>query len=275
MKLLVIKTGEFETFDQEERLPVVSLGDVLRSTVLTHLSHDIEWFTSKESERLLQGQKIVHEIDPSKYDAVLNLENNEKYFNKLSTNFLGFVGKNTLKLLGEEEIFLNDFLTIHQKLNWPEKIFKILGRTWSGERPVLETQQNEKKTDVGLNWQVGPKWPAKDWGKAHWQEIYQLLSQRRKVSWQEGFSDLDVYIDWIKSVRVLLTHDSLGLHIAQALHIPVVALFGPTSSKEIPLYEEDIFLNFHHDPYLTSARIDEILEQVLLRSENESTARRK
>ncbi|MFA5582858.1 MAG: glycosyltransferase family 9 protein [Bacteriovoracaceae bacterium] len=275
MKFLIIKTGEFETFDQEERLPVVSLGDVLRSTVLTHVFKDAEWFTSLESERLLAGQKLTRTISPRNYDWVLNLENNEKYFKELGPNTLGFVDKNRLKLFGGEEITLSEFLSMYSHLNWAQKLFKLIGQEWNGERPVLFSLERDKCFDVGLNWKVGPKWPAKDWGKAHWQSVHQLLSEKCSVSWQQGFTDLEIYIDWIKSVKVLLTHDSLGLHIAQALHIPVVALFGPTSSKEIPLYDEDIFLNFHQDPHLTSARIDEILKQVLLRSENESSARRK
>ena len=42
-------------------------------------------------------------------------------------------------------------------------------------------------------------------------------------------------MNWINSCKILLTHDSLGLHIAMALDKRTVALFGPTSSHEIPL----------------------------------------
>src|SRR5690606_18757308 len=130
MKFLIIKTGEFETFDQEERLPVVSLGDVVRSTVLTSILKDAVWFTSPESERLLKGQKLTHNISPENYDWVLNLENNEKFFKVLGPNTVGFIGKNKLKLFGGEEITLFEFLFENSHLNWAQKLFKLMGQEW-------------------------------------------------------------------------------------------------------------------------------------------------
>lgn len=273
MKFLIIKTGQHETFDIEERLPLVSLGDVLRSTVLTHALADVTWFSSPESQRLLQGQKQVSSIESRDFDVVINLENSEEICKQLKNNTIGFIGKNYLRCFDGKELSLSDFLAQNANLNWPQKLFKLVGKEWKQERPVLSVHEVRKKSHLGLNWKVGPKWPTKDWGKENWKEVYARLSQDYKVSWQEGFDNLDAYIEWIQSVQVLLTHDSLGLHIAQALKIPVVALFGPTSSKEIPLYEEDIFLNFHHDPDLTPAQIEVILKQVILRSENESSIR--
>jgi heptosyltransferase-2 len=43
-------------------------------------------------------------------------------------------------------------------------------------------------------------------------------------------------MEWIASCRILVSSDSLGLHIALALGIPVVGLFGPTSAKEVHFY---------------------------------------
>lgn len=273
MKFLIIKTGQHETFDVKERLPLVSLGDVLRSTVLTHVLPEAAWFSSPQSQRLLHGQKQVSSIEPNDFDVVVNLENSDEIFKQLKNNTVGFIGKNRLRLFDGNELSLNDFLAQNVDLNWPQKLFKLIGKEWKQERPVLLVNDVKKKSHLGLNWKVGPKWPTKDWGKENWKEVHAHLFHNYKVSWQEGFDNLDTYIEWIQSVQVLLTHDSLGLHIAQALKIPVVALFGPTSSKEIPLYEEDIFLNFHHDPDLTPAQIEEILKQVILRSENESSIR--
>lgn len=36
---------------------------------------------------------------------------------------------------------------------------------------------------------------------------------------------------------VLVTSDSLGLHVATAMHVPIVAFFAPTSAAEIELYD--------------------------------------
>jgi heptosyltransferase-2 len=50
----------------------------------------------------------------------------------------------------------------------------------------------------------------------------------------EGTRDsIEEYIEWINSVRLLVTNDSLGLHIAHALGKKIVALFGPTISNEV------------------------------------------
>ena len=53
------------------------------------------------------------------------------------------------------------------------------------------------------------------------------------VSWQQGETDLGHYISWVARCRLLITSDSLGLHLALALGRPTVALFGPTLASEL------------------------------------------
>lgn len=274
MKILIIKTGECETFDPERKLKIVSLGDVLRSTVLLSLYPDAHWYGSSESARLLSGVHLVSEIKANDYDVVVNLENNESIFKNLGSNTLGFIAPHLLRLAGGEVIELTQFLKNNSELNWSEKLFLLVGKKWQGEGTRLVSSVTKPRTYIGLNWKVGPKWPVKDWGKDKWLEVAELLARDYELSWQRGFDDLEVYIEWIKGCRVLLTHDSLGLHIAQALHIPVVALFGPTKAQDIPRLPHDVFINFLNPPYLTSQQAHEILEQVILRSENESSVRR-
>jgi heptosyltransferase-2 len=48
--------------------------------------------------------------------------------------------------------------------------------------------------------------------------------------------DLHAYMDWINSCRLLVTNDSLGLHIALALKKKVVVLYGPTNPNETYFY---------------------------------------
>jgi heptosyltransferase II len=91
--------------------------------------------------------------------------------------------------------------------------------------------------DIGLNYIVGSKWPQKAMPVEKWRELEKALSQDGyKVSWQQGINDIYAYMDWINSCRILVSNDSLGLHIAFALKKKVVGLFGPTDSKEIYLY---------------------------------------
>ena len=46
----------------------------------------------------------------------------------------------------------------------------------------------------------------------------------------------DEYMDWIAGCKVLVTSDSLGVHLALAMKKSVVVLFGSTSGEEIYYY---------------------------------------
>ena len=63
-----------------------------------------------------------------------------------------------------------------------------------------------------------------------------MIGNKHSVSWQQGLKNIEEYIEWINSCQLLLTNDSLGLHIALALKKKVVALFGPTAHREVYLY---------------------------------------
>ncbi len=269
MKTLVIKTGLHETFDTEARLPILSFGDVLRSTVILQvIAGEHEWLAPAQMQMLLAATKRVEKVDAADYQLIINLENNEEYFSLMRKTDLGFFKKDYLRLKSGEEINLVDFNKAHQGKNWSQKLFIMLGHEWKNERPKLVTPNSNPQSDFGFNWQVGLKWAHKDWGKENWKEVYRLLSKEHSVSWQEGFDNLNLYLAWIKNQKVLFTHDSLGLHIAQALNVPVVALFGPTSMTDIPRFPEDVFLNFQEECHLTPSHIDEILKEVFLRRVN-------
>ena len=47
---------------------------------------------------------------------------------------------------------------------------------------------------------------------------------------------LDQLAAFVERCSVLVTGDTLALHVATARQVPVVALFGPTSAAEIDLY---------------------------------------
>lgn len=62
------------------------------------------------------------------------------------------------------------------------------------------------------------------------------------IDWQKGLDNLYQYINWINSCRLLVTNDSLGMHLAIALKKRLVALFGPSSHKEVYLYGRGVIL---------------------------------
>ena len=110
-------------------------------------------------------------------------------------------------------------------------------RGGEGEEYILGYKpKSQIKYDIGLNWQVGPKWPNKAWPMEYWNELYALLEKKYTVAWQEGLNNLYDYIEWINSTGILITNDSLGLHLAIALKKRTIVLYGPTALNETYLY---------------------------------------
>jgi heptosyltransferase-2 len=123
------------------------------------------------------------------------------------------------------------------KGSWQESLLQIVGAQWEGQEYIIGYQPGSKEVfDVGLNWAVGAKWANKAWPAQKWEELKHLLDGKFSYSGQEGMHDLRGYMDWINSCRLLVTNDSLGLHIALALQKKVVVLYGPTNPNETHFY---------------------------------------
>jgi len=113
---------------------------------------------------------------------------------------------------------------------------------------------------VGFNTGAGSRWPQKKWRYGYFLELGRRLvargravlllggpdererNERLLAEGGEGFHDAG----WDNPVRdfaarlglcdLVVTGDTLALHLGTALERPVVALFGPTSSAEIDLF---------------------------------------
>lgn len=78
---------------------------------------------------------------------------------------------------------------------------------------------------------------AKNWPLLYFQEVAQAFPQR--VEWTAGpeeqlprahcFTDLLQLASWLTGARAYLGNDSGITHLAAAVHVPVLALFGPTN----------------------------------------------
>ena len=114
----------------------------------------------------------------------------------------------------------------------------MIGKTWNKEQYVLGYKPKSKTTfDIGFNWACGNKWKNKSWPKEYWQKLEATLKKKYSISWQKGLNNLYEYMEWVNSCRTIITNDSLGVHLATALKKNVIVLFGPSSSKEVYLYE--------------------------------------
>jgi heptosyltransferase-2 len=260
-KVLIIKLGYSETLDPEVG-KVSSLGDVMRTTVLLHAFRDcrVTWYTDESAYPLLRNNPYIDRIlffnlttilqlQVERFDIVINLEKVPgicaltesihawaKYgfrYDPVSGDVCSYEGSHEAL-----RIYTDITNKRHAAKNWQEVLYEMVGKKWNGEEYVLGyIPKSDVIYDVGLNYRVGTKWPNKVWDKENWDGLYYLLkSKGYKVAWQAGTNNIDHYMEWINSCRVIVTHDSLGLHLAIGLKKRVVALFGPTCSHEAYLY---------------------------------------
>jgi heptosyltransferase-2 len=266
MRILIIKLGFSETLDPEIG-KVASLGDVLRTTPILWAvkekfpdSH-ISWLVSENAEPLLRGNRFLDRIlvwdefvpfqlMREKVDVVINLEkipgvaaladlidawtkygfryDGEKGTYHSYERGLGFIEYIERKRQGQ---IVGDY--------WQKVLVEMLGVQWKEQPCIIGYQPKTAVTfDVGLNFQVGSKWPSKAMPREDWEKLGELLDREGlTISWQQGLGDLYEYMDWINSCQTVITQDSLGLHIALALGKKVVGLFGPTDPREVYLYD--------------------------------------
>lgn len=259
-KVLIIKLGYSETIDGEiGRIP--SLGDVLRTTVILYpfAEDHVTWLVDEAAYPLLEGNPLIDRIllydltsvlqlQRERYDTVINLEkvpgvcalaDSISAWRRYGFRFDEVRGE-AEAYDGCEHVFSlckSSELKRDHRVSWQESLLQIVGEQWKGQEYLLGYKPKAGETcDVGLNWAVGPKWPNKAWPEQKWEELKSLLEGEYSYSMQQGMDNLYDYMEWINSCRILVTNDSLGLHIAMALRKKVVVLYGPTNPNETFFY---------------------------------------
>ncbi|MBT3295609.1 MAG: glycosyltransferase family 9 protein [Verrucomicrobia bacterium] len=254
--VLIIKPGYSETFVPHVRA-VCSLGDVLRTTPILHLfkDHHVTWLTDEAAVPLLQGNSRIDrlvtfgdlkvlEIEGERFDKVVNLEKVPELCGMADRiqawKRYGFtLDPRTGKAAACEEAYESLVIRTHedaQRLtrSWVELVYDMLGATWQGEGYLLGYQPKTSECyDIGFNVNVGTLCPLKAWPADCWDDLNARVAGKYRTSYQQCLQDLDGYMDWINSCRLLVTNDSLGLHLGLALGKQVLALFGPTTSSDL------------------------------------------
>lgn len=263
-KILLIKLGYSETLDPEIG-KVPSLGDVLRTTPILwalkekYPDSQITWLVSEHAEPLLHRNSLIDrllvwdsfvpfQLMKEKFDVLINLEKISgvcalsdmidawvKYgfrFDSLSGSYHAY--EKGLDFISYIEGKHSD----KPKGYWQQVLIEMLGIPWKGQEYIIGYKPASSEIhDIGLNFEVGSKWPVKGMPMELWEQLEQRLnSQGYNVSWQEGRKNLYEYMDWINSCRLLITNDSLGLHLAFGFNKKVIGLFGPTDSSEVFFY---------------------------------------
>jgi len=263
-KILIIKLGYSETLDPEIG-KVPSLGDVLRTTPILwavkerYPDSNVTWLVTSNAEPLLQGNRLIDRIlvwdefvpfqlMREKFDILINLEKIAgvcaladmidawtKYgfrLDSLAGMYHGYEkGLDFMSYIANKK-------SQGSRGYWQQVLIEMMGVPWTGQPYMLGYKPKSRETfDIGFNYEVGSKWPVKGMPMERWQELERnFLELGYSVSWQEGKGNLNEYMDWINSCRLVISNDSLGLHLAFALNKKVVGLFGPTGSHEVYCY---------------------------------------
>lgn len=175
------------------------------------------------------------------------------------------------------ELGLWDDLKRQNTTSYLTMLAATAGLKYSGHRPKLRRpgtyapELRDKKSasgrqSIGINTDAGTRWLRKQWnlpyveqavdmfvadgydvvlfGGAALQPFNDSLANRLpgRVTSAKTAGDIDALVQAIAQIDVLLTGDTLAMHIAWALDVPTVALFGPTSSAEIDLAAADVKL---------------------------------
>lgn len=258
-RVLILKPGYSETLDPDDS-GVVSLGDILRTTVILHLfppeHYEVTWVVDQKGVALLRGNPYIsrllvinpftpHLLLSEWFDIVINFEKEAGIcavadripaWRRFGFRLDPLTHRPLAYDLSDEALrYTTDLNAKRAKgKSWSGILYEMLGEQYAGQPYVLGYRPKSEVTyDVGLNHLIGKKFPLKRWPEQNWQALHDKLAPRISVSWQQGENDIEDYIEWIHSCRVIVTNDSLGLHIALALGKPVVALFGPTVANEV------------------------------------------
>jgi heptosyltransferase II len=161
------------------------------------------------------------------------------------------------------------------KSTYGEIIYRCLGFSETVARPFIAVPDSERRAArewvarhglerllIGLNTGAGARWRFKSWGEEQTAELARLivdqlhaavvilggpserernerivaLAKRQRVYASPSDLNLLAFTALIERCNVLVSSDSLGLHLATAMKKHIVAFFGPTSAAEIDLY---------------------------------------
>ena len=265
-KVLIIKLGYSETLEDGISWDV-SFGDVLRTTFILHFFKDyhVSWLTDERSLPLLKGNRYIGKIllsdfatierlNGDSFDTVINFEKLKEIYLLCDSfkvkNFFGFSSATLYDVQkcipSNRKLFELCESVSNRKQNkycWQIILAEAIGRKWKEESYILGYQpQSKVEYDIGFNWTTSKRWTNKAWPRTHWEKLEGLIKDKYSVSWQRGQNNLYDYIEWINSCSLIITADTLGLHLALALRKRVIGLFGPTSPHELCFYNCGTYL---------------------------------
>ena len=225
-------------------------GDLIISTVLTNcIGDEFIWFTNKDSKQLLKyfidEKRIITSLDELSnikkdfnFNKIYNIDNyvcNQSLFEKIKGVWKGYIWDGMD--LKPENAIINSrtpYVSMTTKKSLQETLVEGMGFKWEKQDYPLPKLKAEEKFDIGLNYGVQKEWTSKQWSMENWENLAKILEKEFTVSWQQGLNNFDEYINWLNSCKLIISCETLGLHLASALRKKVITLSGPIENKEYP-----------------------------------------
>ena len=245
-------------------LKLGATGDVVRTSTLLHrLEGDVTWITADKNVPLLQDigrpvrvfswEERRHATDRH-YELAISLEDEPEvggFLNSVSHTrvFGAYLDKQgrmlytddahrwfDLSLISRHGRAEADRLKFLNRSTYQQLIFEGLGYRFNGEPYCLpKTKPEGLKGDVAISAVAGPVWPMKAW--AYYGALQaELEGQGFKVNVLPTRPTLLEHLADVRGHRVLVSGDSLPMHLALGSGVYCVSIFTCTSPWEIHDY---------------------------------------
>ena len=249
-QVLIVKTG--------------ALGDVVRTTsILRRLTEArVVWLSSAEAIPLLPPEPFLEPVPIEKagslrgarFDIVLSLEEDLEAATAAASvraqNFVGCRPDGSGRLLYTESAApwfdmglasrlgkpQADKLKLENRRSYQEFLFSMAGFTFRGEEAWIARPRDwPAPADallVGIEARAGRRWPAKEWrGFGELERLMAAEGLRTERYVQRP--DLTDHVRAVSRSSLVVSVDTLTLHLALALGKPTAAIFTCTSPNEI------------------------------------------
>ena len=292
-----------------------TLGGLVRITpLLRALKGDISWLTLSSVTQILPARHAVHIIDIAefkehpkkiKFDVVLNLEDSEKIA-KLATSLkpkkivgaywndkkkkidytldsaawfdIGFISR--FKPKNAPASWINQRKYTNRK-SYQEMIFGMLGLKFKGEEylsPIAPKKGRSVggKIKIALEDRAGEKWPMKRW--PHYDVLERKLKQAGfNVVYLRQRKKLADYVKDINKCDILVSGDTLAMHLGLALRKQLVSIFTCTSPWEVydygrmtkivsPLLKKGYYKRTYLRDVVDTVKVEDVFRAVLQRA---------
>jgi heptosyltransferase II len=243
-------------------LKLGAAGDVVRTTPLLRvLDGEVHWLTLAENAPLLEGSGVRVFTSPHNlpqgtiYRRIISLEDNAAFLREVfarvgAQEVVGtYPAAHGGVAYGPElaewfDMSLSsrfgrrtaDRLKLGNRHSYQELLFAALGRRFAGEEYLLPgpLPETDLAGDIAFAPVVGERWPMKRW--AFFELAATYLSSTYRVNILPRRHSMLEHVADIRAHRVVVTNDSLPMHLALACGKPCAAFFTCTSPWEIHDY---------------------------------------